>query len=152
MPAKSIGRSRFWLEGLAAQLHIRFGWAFPSLAPVACRACCYQISPGMWTAKMAGNDVIYGQLPHFSTAVLACELIAPQDFSFRQRHSWSRPLDHMAETNNRGDFIFCGRTVDHPSPIEDDLSLSRQNQRQRAFGIADMQRLKVHVQNERRLP
>jgi hypothetical protein len=41
--------------------------------------------------------------------------------------------------------------VDYPSAIEDNLSFSRKYKCQSAFGIANVQWLKIHIQDEYRL-
>ena len=100
---------------------------------------------------MSRNDMIDGQMPHLSATILAHKFITAQNFSFRQSDAGSWPLNHIREANDGGNFEFCRRTSNYSSTIEDNLCLSGKHKGERAFGITNMQRLEVHVQDEHRL-
>ena len=138
-------------ERPAAQVHIGLVGALTSLAPVTRHTGGYQVLPGMWPPLIAWDDVVQGEMAHFTAAILAGVLVAPQNFMFRERDAGPGALDHIAEPDDRGYFKFGRAAAHNATAVQNRLSLAGQHQRQGAFRVTDVQWFKVHIQNEHRL-
>lgn len=148
MTAEAINSRRLGLEGLALKVHIRFFRAFASFTPVTRHASSNQVAPSVWTSLVPRNDMIQRQVTHFTTAILARKIIPAQDLSFRQCNTWTRALDHVAEADHRGNLKLGRATVNHAATVEQRFRLAREYQRQSTFGVTNVYRFKVNVENE----
>ena len=58
-----------------------------------------QIFPGMHASQVAWDDMINGQVADALAAVLACVIVAAQDFPLGQAYMLSRALNHVAQAD-----------------------------------------------------
>ena len=129
---------------------MRLAGCFSALAVVARRAGCDQVVPRMGTAQVPRIDMVNGQLGSLGPAVLASVVVPSEDFGFGEFYDRARPFDHMLETDNGGGGVIRGDCFDISPAIPYQPGLLREDQDQSAFGSANIERLKVRVQNQDR--
>ena len=85
-----------------------------------------------------------------SAARSAGVVVPPEDLGLGEFYDRTRPFDHMLETDNGGGGVIRGNCFDVSSAVPDQPGFLGEDQDQSAFGCANIERLKVRVQNQDR--
>lgn len=96
-------------------------------------------------------DVINGEEQGVFSAVLAGELVAPEDFAAAQTDFWMWSVHHALQTNDRRDREYGMRGFDGSAAVEDEGSLFRQHETQCALKTAHIDGFKIRIQYKDRL-
>lgn len=84
------------------QLHAGFIQGAPAFAVVAGRAGSDDIEPQVFPAKMARKDMVDRQGRGAFSAILADEVVAPEDFAAGEFQARPGPVDHFLQADDGG--------------------------------------------------
>ncbi len=90
------------LRRLTGQLHSGLLGGSACLVTVAGDAGADHVLPGVLTALVSWNNMVYGKLPAFLTAVLAGMVVTVKDPKARQPSLGSGTLNHVGQFDYRG--------------------------------------------------
>ncbi len=134
-----------WFDGWMTQNHPRFGEQFAALVPIAGWARADHVDPSMLAAAMTWNHVVNRQVMGLHAAVLAREIIAPENCAPREFDVRTRAMDLIAETNHRRSGKFGLGGVDVTATIQNDFGFAADEEDDGTVGRADIQRLVILI-------
>lgn len=109
-------------------MHSGLSRRHPAFEMVASRAGGYHIGPLCFSTEMARDNVINGQVAQLPAAILAGEIIPPENLLARKLYNRAGTLDHPVQAYDGRQGKSSRNRVNDPASIQDQRCFISQNQ------------------------
>jgi hypothetical protein len=148
MTPKNVHRAGGWLTWYDVQGHVGFLQPPATFVVIAGGAGRHHIRPGMHPAHMSRNNVVDRQVCNLLAAILACIIIPPKNLAPVQFDPWPGPLNHVFQADDGWARESPRHGLDCAAAVGDQRGFSGEHQPQRSSRVANINWLKVGVQNQ----